>query len=496
MLRSFIFLSLIFSLTAAQAQTDILFVIDSSGSMKQMIDGKSQMDSAKEALISALTDVPEGTNVGIRAYAHRVAQSDKAGSCKDTELIVPVEPISKESIQMKVSALTPKGYTPIAFSLEQTPDDFKASRESEKVIILLSDGEETCGGDPVGVLNRLKGEGFKVVVHTIGFNVDNKTRAQLKDIAKAGSGEYFDAHNARALNVALKDATKKSFIIDKKKSTYGTEIRGGDSFENAIPIQLDVEYKLDHHQRKAFYDYFLIQGKRGQEIEVTVKTLEKGIELDPKERITDSPYAGVKINSPSREEIGHKELIAKKFDNQTAKAQVKNDGPHYVLIGSEYEDMNKDSVTFTVKITSKGDADTETDAGETADSALKIESKRYKGNYLGGDDKEDEFIFDAKTGEKYFVGVIPSDDLTIPVQITVFDDYKQSLVSATSKAGEGVKTDTFTIPADGTYSVEVKNSYSNDKIASYTLDLKKVEELPKENAPIAGSENITQPPQE
>ena len=47
-----------------------------------------------------------------------------------------------------VARATPRGQTPLTYSLEQAAQDFGATSDEERVIILVSDGEETCGGDP------------------------------------------------------------------------------------------------------------------------------------------------------------------------------------------------------------------------------------------------------------------------------------------------------------------------------------------------------------
>ena len=194
-LSAVLFLGILFVSGLAQAKTDIEFVLDASGSMRAAMAGSTQMEVAKQTIKSTIAIIPPDTNVALRVYAHRVEQADKAGSCVDTELMIPFGPLNVAAFSAKVDSIQPKGYTPIAYSLQQVANDFGIEREAEKVVILVSDGEETCGGDPVKAVQDLIAKGFKLKLHAVGFNVDAKTQAQLQAIAAAGGGRYYDARN-------------------------------------------------------------------------------------------------------------------------------------------------------------------------------------------------------------------------------------------------------------------------------------------------------------
>ena len=96
-----------------------------------------------------------------------------------------------------------QGYTPIAYSLGQAANDFPADAK-ERVIVLVSDGKETCQGDPVVAAKALAAKG--ITVHTVGFIVDTAARGQLQAIARATGGTYFDAPVGPELPDTLKSA--------------------------------------------------------------------------------------------------------------------------------------------------------------------------------------------------------------------------------------------------------------------------------------------------
>lgn len=89
-------------------------------------------------------------------YGHR----DKT-SCQDVELLLPLGEVSEQSVAAALANVTPTGKTPIAYSLGQAPDAFKGQPETAGCsIALISDGIETCDGDPCDVAARLAGSGI------------------------------------------------------------------------------------------------------------------------------------------------------------------------------------------------------------------------------------------------------------------------------------------------------------------------------------------------
>ncbi len=482
-----IFIACSTALPSFSDDLDVLFILDASGSMKQITAGKTQIDSAKEAMTEVLKDFPASVPVGLRVYAHRENQADKEKSCLDTELIAPLSAGSAGRIISALNSIQPKGYTPMSYSLEQARNDFDVSRESQKTIILLSDGEETCGGDPAETVKKLLADGFKFTLHVIGFNVDAKTKAQLEAAALAGNGQYFSAKNAAELAKAMSEATKKSLVIDKEKTVYGTEIRGGDSFETAVPLEAGKEYRLDHHQKKNEYDYFLISAKAGQEINVTLKTLEKGIAIRPdgKTQEGESPYFGSKLNGPDRQQLDYKEIIGKKFGTETLKAAAGSDANYYLLVGSEYADVNKDHASFTVNLTSKGDLDSDNDAAESLEDASAIEAnKRYRKNFIGGPDQTDSYSFNAKAGESYFIGFIPANGYNHYTYVKILTEFKEALSNKSFSGGQGGKTEQIQIPEDGTYYVEISLSGNEKEIQQYAFELRKAADQTSEEKKI------------
>jgi hypothetical protein len=195
---------------AASAQTcntadrSVLLLLDASGSMNARLpNGETRIAVARRAIKGVAGFIPPQAQLSLRMYGAQSPASQK--NCRDTHAPVPFGPANAGggAITAAVDGAKAQGYTPIAYSLEQAVNDFPADAR-ERVIVLVSDGKETCQGDPALAAKALAGKG--VIVHTVGFVVDTATRGQLQAVARATGGSYFDAPVGPELPDTLKSA--------------------------------------------------------------------------------------------------------------------------------------------------------------------------------------------------------------------------------------------------------------------------------------------------
>lgn len=182
----------------------IELILDASGSMNAKLpNGETRIDVAKRAIKGVAGLVPAQSQLSLRMYGAQSPTSQK--NCQDTHLAVPFGPanVSTGAINTSVDGAKAQGYTPIAHSLTQASNDFSTDAK-ERVIVLVSDGKETCQGDPVVAAKALAAKG--ITVHTVGFIVDTAARGQLQAIAQATGGTYFDAPVGPELPDTLKSA--------------------------------------------------------------------------------------------------------------------------------------------------------------------------------------------------------------------------------------------------------------------------------------------------
>lgn len=180
--------------------SDLLFILDGSGSMWGQIDGVSKIVTAKEALAGLVGDLPPETNVGLMAYGHR-----REGDCGDTEILYPVSNFDTERLKPVIEAITPRGKTPIAAALQHAATAMPASNRPANVL-LISDGLETCGGDPCAAAKALGDMGIDTRVHVVGFDLTQEENEALRCIAENGGGNYYAANDAESFSDAVNQA--------------------------------------------------------------------------------------------------------------------------------------------------------------------------------------------------------------------------------------------------------------------------------------------------
>jgi Ca-activated chloride channel family protein len=185
---------------AARAEPTVHFVFDVSGSMWGRIEGDTpKIEVARRVMGELLRDLPANIAVGMTAYGHR-----RKGDCADIEDIQPPQAGAGPGIADAMQRLVPRGKTPIADSLQRVGEAL-SQIEDETSIVLVSDGIETCGGDPCAVAEALHGRDVKLKVHVVGYDVsaDAEAVAQLRCVAEKGGGQYFPADDVAGLSGAL-----------------------------------------------------------------------------------------------------------------------------------------------------------------------------------------------------------------------------------------------------------------------------------------------------
>lgn len=193
------------------ANLKVVVVLDCSGSMAGSVPGGVKMDLAKQAVYEFVAKLPPGSQVGLRVFGHKGSSSekDKAEGSK-TELVYPITPYNEQAFAEALQSFSPRGWTPIAKSLNAAWQDLSAQKEegAQYIIYLVSDGIETCGGDPVAVARSINQSDIQAIVNIIGFDVDDEAQQQLKEAAAAGGGNYVTVKNQQELQEAFQAELK------------------------------------------------------------------------------------------------------------------------------------------------------------------------------------------------------------------------------------------------------------------------------------------------
>lgn len=211
---------------ALPEKTRILFVLDGSGSMNaEWGGGQSRMDIAK-SILSNLVDslrVNPKLELALRVYGHRYSR--QANNCTDSKLEVPFAPNNHNRIIAEIKDITPRGTTPITYSLLQAASDFPEGSGYRNILILITDGVESCGGDPCQASIELQKKGVFLRPYIIGLGVPG---GRALDCV----GKFIDAKDANAFNKVLNESIETTFA----KTTVSVELLDG----NNEPVETNI----------------------------------------------------------------------------------------------------------------------------------------------------------------------------------------------------------------------------------------------------------------
>lgn len=273
----FIAIASLFSLECVaqdSAKTRILFLMDASASMNNSWEASRKIDDAKQ-IISDLADslkTLEDLELGLRVYGHQSMPSAK--DCEDSRIEVPFGSANYIDIFKRLASLRPKGITPITYSLESAADDFPKDKSGRHYIILITDGDESCEGDPCETAAKLKSRGIILKSFVIGLGLQDETKEKFKcfdDFYDASDAWTFESLLKSIVNKIVSQTTTQVDIIDIITEPSATDIPllfyQADSFH--------PEYAFYHSLNKFNYSDTLIVDTGNYNIQIqTIPPLE------------------------------------------------------------------------------------------------------------------------------------------------------------------------------------------------------------------------------
>ena len=216
-------------------------VVDASRSMWGQIHGEAKMSIAKNILEDVSYWYPQDLDLALRAYGS--TSPSENNDCSDSALLVPFADYNREPIRAAIAGLRPAGQTLIAFALDQAARDFGALA-SDRAVVLVTDGIESCGGDPARAARDLAAQG--IMVHVIGFGLGNAADEDtwsLQAIANASGGRYVTAGSAEELKEALAATVATSFSVYKGD----VEVANGSLGSNQLMYLPKGDYRVELH---------------------------------------------------------------------------------------------------------------------------------------------------------------------------------------------------------------------------------------------------------
>lgn len=201
-------------------------ILDASGSMLQRIEGTRRIAIAKAVLAEMVTDILQpGTPFVLRVFGQGPPDSCETG------LVAPLAPLDPAALTALIDPIQPTNLarTPIGASLALVADDL-AGIVGPRLIVLLTDGEETCDGEPAAAIQALRQAGLEVRINIVGFAIDDPALADtFGQWATAGGGSYFSAADQDSLREALFTSVRPAFEVLRGDAVIATGRVGGES---------------------------------------------------------------------------------------------------------------------------------------------------------------------------------------------------------------------------------------------------------------------------
>lgn len=221
--------------SASGCNADAMLVFDASGSMASM--GYNGLDvprifEARDALRATLPRVAPLRRLGLVIYG-----PGPNDSCSNVDL--RFEPIidAAAPILAEVDRVQPEGDTPLTTAVDKAAEVFLEG-DRPGVVVLVTDGRETCGGTPCVLAEDLVAKGADITVHVIGF----KIRGESFDPKHFGTGGFETGGEIQAR--CLSDLTGGLYVsaentdelVDALQQTLGCALLSDAELKVRFPV--------------------------------------------------------------------------------------------------------------------------------------------------------------------------------------------------------------------------------------------------------------------
>jgi Ca-activated chloride channel homolog len=233
-------------------KTRLLFVLDGSGSMMAKWDNDLRINIAKDKLTALVDSLKRNPNIefALRVYGHQFEAKQK--NCKDSKLEVGFAPANHLQVKNALARIRPQGTTPIAYSLEQATKDFPDDKNYRNVIVMITDGIESCNGDPCAISLGLQKNGIVLRPFIIGLGVGKDFTSAFSCIGKA-----YDARSGEDFRAILGSVARQ--ILGR--TTVTVELTDA----NDKPIEKDVNLSFTNNVTKdPVYDLIHFRDAKGK----------------------------------------------------------------------------------------------------------------------------------------------------------------------------------------------------------------------------------------
>jgi len=232
--------------------TRILFLVDGSGSMNEAMDGSTKFELSKKMVadyIDSLNRTNSKVETAIRVFGHQSQPSEK--NCTDSKLEVPFGHHTLGEIKSALGGIVPKGWTAITYSMEQAAKDFPVEPSVKNAIVLITDGIETCGGDPCAATILFQQRKIALKPFIIGLGLPEDLQKKFDCV-----GAYFDVTTSVSFDTVMHT------VITQSLNATTAQINLLNEFGK--PTETDIEVSLlDSYSGALVYNFVHALDEKG-----------------------------------------------------------------------------------------------------------------------------------------------------------------------------------------------------------------------------------------
>lgn len=201
---------------ASFCERDAMLVFDASSSMAlpKASPAPARIDEARQAMATVLPDIASLRRIGLMVYGPSPTTSGR--DCDGIGLRFGPRHDAASSVAAALAELVPDGLTPLSASVQAAAETL-AYRDEAAIIVVVTDGIDTCGGEPCILGRQLADQGAHITVHVVGFrrvrdvlalngiSDEDEKNDNLRCLAEETGGRYMDTETVAELSAALRE---------------------------------------------------------------------------------------------------------------------------------------------------------------------------------------------------------------------------------------------------------------------------------------------------
>jgi von Willebrand factor type A domain len=173
---------------------EVVMVVDGSGSMGEQWGGTgSRLDAAKRSIGQFVDGLPGDVDVALIEF----------GGCNNIQRDSFYSPPQRGVLKQRVNGLQPMNGTPLGLSVERAGRIISSKRPG--IIVVVSDGADTCRGDPCAAARAVAAAKPNVRINVINIGGESTSAAQC--MAQSTGGHVYQPGNAIEMEKAIRQAS-------------------------------------------------------------------------------------------------------------------------------------------------------------------------------------------------------------------------------------------------------------------------------------------------